>query len=105
MRFESPATQRKWAPTGMDKKTHRRGVSVPPIRLLPCETLAMAQPHKGDRALVNARLPLPVFEAVKRTAAEHGIPMSQYVADVMSVHFGRPDLVRQLDQEVLPQSA
>jgi len=71
----------------------------------PCETLAMAQPHKGDRALVNARLPLPVFEAVKRTAAEHGIPMSQYVADVMSVHFGRADLVRQLDQGVLPQSA
>jgi predicted DNA binding CopG/RHH family protein len=81
------------------------GVSPPFNQIALPDSSPMAQPHKGDRALVNARLPLPVFEAVKRTAAERGIPMSQYVADVMALHFGRPDLVRQLDQEVLPQSA
>ncbi len=65
----------------------------------------MAQPHKGDRDLVAARLPRPVFLALKEAAAQRGMPMSQYVGDVMAVHFGRSDLVRELTQEVLPQSA
>lgn len=65
----------------------------------------MAQPHKGDRALVNTRLPRPVADALRQASAERGLPMGQYIADVMSAHFGRDDLVRDLDQEVLPQSA
>jgi len=65
----------------------------------------MAQPHKGDRDLVAARLARPVYVALKAEAAQRGMPMGQYVADVMAAHMGRPDLVLQLDQEVLPQSA
>jgi len=65
----------------------------------------MAQPHNGDRDLITARVPHPVFLALKEAAAQRGIPMSQYVGDAMSLHFGRPDLVRELGQEVLPRSA
>jgi predicted DNA binding CopG/RHH family protein len=65
----------------------------------------MAAPHKGDRELIGARPLRPVYEAVKNNAADRGISISQYVADVLAVHVGRPDLVRALGQEVLPVSA
>lgn len=47
----------------------------------------------------------PVYEFVRAAAAAHGVSMSQYVADVLAEHAGRPDLVRDLNQEVLHQSA
>ncbi|TXH18580.1 MAG: toxin-antitoxin system [Mycobacterium sp.] len=56
----------------------------------------MAQPHKGERTLIASRAPQPVFDAVAKAAAEHGISISAYVADVLAVHVGRPDLVRDL---------
>lgn len=76
-----------------------------PNSYAPTMVCSMAQPHKGDRDQVAARLAHPVYVAVKSAAAQRGMPMSQYVADVLATHVGRPDLVRQLDQEVLPQSA
>ncbi len=65
----------------------------------------MAQPHKGDRVVTITRLAHPVHDVVRNAAAERGVSISQYVADVMAAHVGRDDLVRQLDQEVLPQTA
>lgn len=64
----------------------------------------MAQPHKGDRALIISRAPRDVHEAVAAAAAGRGMSISAYVADLLSLHVGRPDLVRELDQEpeVLP---
>lgn len=63
----------------------------------------MAQPHKGDRAQIMCRPVLPVYSEIRRLAEEHGMSMSQYAADVLAAHVGRPDLIRELDnQEVLP---
>jgi len=63
----------------------------------------MAQHHKGDRRLVQSRLPADVHAEVARRAAAVGLPVSQYVADWICRHVGRPDLVRELDErEGLP---
>lgn len=45
-----------------------------------------------------------VYDIVKSKAAELGIPMGQYVADVLAEHTGHPELVRELNKhrEVLP---
>lgn len=58
--------------------------------------------HKGDRAQIMARPDRAVYDIVKREAARRGIPMGQYVADVLAVHVGRAELVRELDKEALP---
>jgi hypothetical protein len=58
--------------------------------------------HKGDRAQIMARPDRIVYEIVRRQAAERGIPMGQYVADVLAAHVGHPELIRELDKEVLP---
>lgn len=63
----------------------------------------MAQPHKGDRAQIMCRPVVPVYEEIRRRAAARGMSMSQYAADVLAEHVGRPDLVRELaDREGLP---
>lgn len=59
----------------------------------------MAQPHKGARALIAARPAQPVYEEIRRRAADLGISISQYASDVLAAHIGRPDLVRELDKE------
>jgi len=64
--------------------------------------VGMAQPHKGDRAQIMCRPRLPVYEEIRRRAAESGLSMSQYVADLLATHVGMPELVRELDKEVLP---
>lgn len=58
--------------------------------------------HKGDRAQIMSRPDRVVYDIVKREAAQRGIPMGQYVADVLAAHVGHPELVRELDKEVLP---
>lgn len=61
--------------------------------------------HKGDRAQIMARPDRTVYEIVKHEAAQRGIPMGQYVADVLAEHVGHPELVRELHKdksEVLP---
>ena len=58
--------------------------------------------HKGDRAQIMARPDRIVYEIVKHESARRGIPMGQYVADVLAMHVGHPELVRELDKEVMP---
>ena len=62
----------------------------------------MPQPHKGDREQIKVRADRVVYEIVKREAARRGIPMGQYAADVLAIHVGHPELVRELDKEVMP---
>lgn len=63
----------------------------------------MGQPHKGDRVLLQTRPRREVWEAVHVAARTAGTSVSQYVADVLAQHVGRPDLVREIDaKEVLP---
>jgi len=60
----------------------------------------MGQPHKGDRLLLQStQSPLAVREAVHARATTAGLPDSQYLADVLALHVGRPDLVRDLDKQ------
>ena len=56
----------------------------------------MGQPNKGDRVLLQARPVRPVWEAVHAAANSSGLSVSQYVADLLAIHVGRPDLVRDL---------
>lgn len=60
--------------------------------------------HKGDRVLIQSRPLRPVWEAIHERAAGAGVPVSQYLADLLAVHVGRPDLVSESDrkQEGLP---
>lgn len=72
-------------------------MSVNQIALTRGSVLHMAQPHKGDRLLLQTtQSPPPVCEAVQALAAAAGLPVSQYLADVLALHVGRPDLVRDL---------
>lgn len=66
--------------------------------------MAQRKTHKGERGQISTRPALVVYEAVKSKAAELGIPMGQYVADVLAEHTGHPELVRELnkEREVLP---
>ena len=64
--------------------------------------MAHRSTHKGDRAQILARPDRVVYEYVKRESARRQIPMGQYVADVLAVHAGHPELVRELDKEGLP---
>lgn len=60
----------------------------------------MAQPHKGDRLLLQTtQSPLAVRAAVHARATAANLPDSQYLADVLALHVGRPDLVRDLDRQ------
>ena len=45
---------------------------------------------------------MPVYEDIKAAAKAHGMPIGQYVADVLAAAMGYPDLVRELDKEALP---
>jgi hypothetical protein len=60
----------------------------------------MGQPHKGDRLLLQSPRDTPpeLRSAVHSCATAAGLPISQYLADVLAVHVGRPDLVRDLGQ-------
>lgn len=58
--------------------------------------------HKGDRVLLAARPHRAVWELVTQRAAAAGLPISQYVADVLAQHVGRDDLVAALG---IPQPA
>lgn len=39
---------------------------------------------------------------IKQQAADRGMSVSQYVADLLAIQAGHPELVRELDKEVLP---
>lgn len=53
----------------------------------------MGQPHKGDRLLIAVRVDIPVWAAAVAAAENSGTSLSQYVADRLAIHVGRPDLV------------
>lgn len=81
------------------------GVSLPGYLIFAAEDWAMAQPHKGARRLVQTRIPEEVYAELVGRARQAGTSTSQYIADSMALHAGRPDLVRELgkqDKEGLP---
>lgn len=61
----------------------------------------MARPSKGDRHPLKLSLDAPVRIGIASQASGFGLGASQYVADLLAIHVGRPDLVRELGQGVL----
>jgi hypothetical protein len=58
------------------------------------------RPHKGDRVLLQTRPHRTVWEKIHEQTREAGVSsVSQYVADVLAMHIGRPDLVVELGRE------
>lgn len=55
----------------------------------------MAQPHKGDRAAITLRIPAELHQQLRRDAEDARIALSQYVADLLALQAGRPDLARE----------
>lgn len=60
----------------------------------------MAQHHKGERVLIQTRLPVEVHDEIRRRIAAAGTRggVSQYIADWICLHVDRPDLVRELNR-------
>lgn len=52
--------------------------------------------YKGERAQIMARPAKIVYDIVRARSNELGIPMGQYVADVLAEHVGHPELMREL---------
>ncbi|WP_264922813.1 hypothetical protein [Mycobacteroides chelonae] len=61
----------------------------------------MARPSKGPRHTLKLSLDAPVRTGIATRASGFGMGASQYVADILAIHVGRPDLVRELGQGVL----
>lgn len=62
----------------------------------------MPMPSKGLREKVDARVPAEVKRLLEAMQAETGVKSeSQLVSDLLSMATGRPDLVLELNQEVL----
>ncbi|MCK8674576.1 toxin-antitoxin system [Rhodococcus sp. NPDC003382] len=56
----------------------------------------MAQPHKGDRAAMTLRIPAELHEQLRKDAGDAKVALSQYVADLLALQAGRPDLAREI---------
>jgi hypothetical protein len=57
----------------------------------------MGRPHKGDRVLLQTRPYLEVTELVKLRQHSAGVSsLSQYIADVLAIHVGRPHLAAEV---------
>jgi hypothetical protein len=69
---------------------------------MPGTLIAMPRQRKGDRVELLTRPERIVSDKIKQKAGARGISVSQYVADLLAVHVGHPELVRELDKEVMP---
>jgi hypothetical protein len=78
------------------------GVSCIRYRDLAGSLRDMPRPRKGDRVELLTRPERLVSEKIKQQAAARGMSVSQYVADLLAIQAGHPELVRELDKEVLP---
>jgi len=65
--------------------------------------------HKGERKQFSVRPPIEVVPTLEALWRESGVSsISQYLADLVTIHAGRPDLARELgktkpqEQVVLP---
>ncbi|MGB3674842.1 MAG: hypothetical protein WA988_10410 [Candidatus Nanopelagicales bacterium] len=61
--------------------------------------MAHRSTHKGDRGQISTRPPLVVQDVIRARSEALGIPMGQYVADVLASHVGMPELMRELGRD------
>lgn len=62
------------------------------------------RPSLGERAIMTATLPVTVLNAATATAVDYGIDRSALLTDIVCFHYGRPDLMRHLPQQLLFES-
>ena len=62
------------------------------------------RPSLGERAVMTATLPGAVLNAATAAAADYGIDRSAVLTDIVCFHYGRPDLMRHLPQQLLFES-
>lgn len=65
----------------------------------------MGRPSKGPRENVFSRVPTELKSLIRGVSNATGTSESQWVSDTLAVALGRPDLVGELNQEVLKQTA
>lgn len=66
----------------------------------------MGMASKGQRKALTVRVPGALYDVLEDRRQAAGVSsVSQYVSDLLADHSGRPDLVRELDQEVLSLTA
>lgn len=63
----------------------------------------MPTPSKGKRAASTVRMPLPLADAVDRSAKRHHMVKSDYIAAVLARHEGMADVVPQINDPKTPQ--
>ena len=67
--------------------------------IVQCHAAAIQRPPSGPD---HPRPEPEVRERLKQKVAESGVSsLSQYVADLLAIHVGMPELARELGQEVL----
>lgn len=59
------------------------------------------RPSLGDRVIMTATLPAIVQRAADAAAADHGVDRTAVLTDILCLHYGRPDLMRHLPQQLL----
>lgn len=62
------------------------------------------RPSLGERAVMTATLPVTVLNAATAAAADYGVDRSAVLTDIVCFHYGRPDLMRHLPQQLLFES-
>ncbi|WP_234790346.1 hypothetical protein [Mycolicibacterium mucogenicum] len=83
----------------------RRGIAVfenePGMISLMTGRAKTGRPSLGDRVVMTAKLPNVVREAADTAAHDHKIDRCVLLAEIVSFHYGRPDLMRHLPQRLL----
>lgn len=59
------------------------------------------RPSLGARVIMTAKLPNVVRRAADAAAHDHKIDRCVLLAEIVSLHYGRPDLMRHLPQQLL----
>lgn len=91
---------------GVSDQHHPQSVTESVTDWRPGKVSAMAMQSKGSRRMYATRIPVEVGDLIEQRALEAGCTStSQYLADLLAVVHGRPDLVRELNQEVMPLTA
>ncbi|KZL30492.1 MULTISPECIES: ribbon-helix-helix protein, CopG family [Rhodococcus] len=65
----------------------------------------MGMASKGSRRVITSRVPSDLYEILEQHRRAAGVrSLSQFVADVLASHFGRADLILELEPDLLPTS-
>ena len=70
---------------------HADTPDVPGTRGSGVLTMAMAQPHKGDRRQIKCRVDVSLHGMAQQQATELGVPLSEFLAHALAVLMETPE--------------